>query len=170
MALLLAPTLRRPAWRRPLLLARIPLAATARPQPLAAAAAATPLPPTAIPIPVHRYGKFYSSQRSNHYRYQGQHQHQHQRQQKPFLGKLREALKNTKTEWYAIPFGLGVGVVGFTQIRKNSRHEPQPPAPPAAGGQCTGGDGAGLPEHERRIRPMGSWLASSVSAHHLAPY
>ena len=162
MAFLFAPTLRRPAGRRPFLLARIPLATAAQPRPLAA----LPLPPATIPtIPIHRHRKFHSSQRLNHYQYRRQHQHE----QNSFFGKLREALKNTKTEWYAIPFGLGVGVVGFTQIRKNSRHEPQPPAPPATtGGQYAGGDSAGSHEHERRIRPMGSWLAPSVSAQRLS--
>lgn len=170
MAFLFAPTLRRPAGRRPFLLARIPLATAAQPRPLAA----LPLPPVTIPtipalptIPIHGHREFHSSQqRSNHYQYRRQHQHG----QKPFFGKLREALKNTKTEWYAIPFGLGVGVVGFTQIRKNSRLEPQPPAPPAtAGGQRAGDDSAGSHEHERRVRPMGSWLAPSVSAQRLSP-
>lgn len=79
-------------------------------------------------------------------------QQQNGRSQDSFFNKLREALKNTKTEWYAIPVGVGIGVVGFTQIRKNARGDPAQPevASTAAGDEER-------PAGEKKIRPMRSW-------------
>ena len=87
-----------------------------------------------IALPVIRRKLHQQSQQKQHY------------QKKSFFTKLREALKNTKTEWYAIPFGIGVGVVGITQVRKNAQKDFE---------KHDGEDGA--QRSERQIKPMGAW-------------
>jgi hypothetical protein len=68
----------------------------------------------------------------------GQHQ---QRRQKSFFGKLRSALKDTKTEWYSIPVGVGAGVIAFAQLRKTTQSNPNNNEAVA----------------EKKIKPMGAW-------------
>ena len=77
---------------------------------------------------------------------------QQQQHRQSFFNRLGEALRNTKTEWYAIPAGVGIGVVGFTQIRKNHSRSDEV----ASGGA--------RPMPEKQIRPMGSWYFPPTSA------
>ncbi|TGZ83184.1 phosphatidylserine decarboxylase [Ascodesmis nigricans] len=59
---------------------------------------------------------------------------------------LASAWKNTKTEWYWIPAGLGVAVVGFVQIRKRT-------------------NAAAQERHVEpgEVRPMGAWQVHVMS-------
>ncbi|PWY90044.1 putative phosphatidylserine decarboxylase [Aspergillus heteromorphus CBS 117.55] len=58
-----------------------------------------------------------------------QQQNQHQSHETPprstFGSRLRFALRNTKVEWYPIPIGLGIGLIGLLQFYKAQR----PPRP-----------------------------------------
>ncbi|KAI5787078.1 phosphatidylserine decarboxylase [Geopyxis carbonaria] len=76
-----------------------------------------------------------------------------------FLKKLREALKNTKTEWYHIPVGVGIGVVAFTQLRRRSRDGPEnePLNITDRGHRVEQERG------EKEVRPMGSWQVQVLS-------
>jgi hypothetical protein len=67
-----------------------------------------------------------------------------------FFANLGKSLRNTKIEWYHIPVGLGIAVVGFTQIRK--RHNATSSDDPSSYG----------PLPERAVRPMGAWYESPV--------
>ena len=87
-------------------------------------------------------------------------QQQQQQKHDGFFSKLREALKNTKTEWYAIPVGLGLGVVAFTQIRKNVGSSP---AEQDVGTTATT-SGEERPAGEKKIRPMRSWYELDFAA------
>jgi phosphatidylserine decarboxylase len=81
-------------------------------------------------------------------------QHQ-QHQQESFFRKLQEALKNTKTEWYAIPIGVGAGVVAFTQLRKKHSQRDEDEKRGEAGG-AAGGEQLER-RHEKQIKPMRAW-------------
>ncbi|PYH96742.1 phosphatidylserine decarboxylase [Aspergillus ellipticus CBS 707.79] len=57
-----------------------------------------------------------------------QYQQQHQSHENPsprstFGSRLRFALRNTKVEWYPIPIGLGIGLIGLLQFYKAQRAE-----------------------------------------------
>lgn len=71
------------------------------------------------------------------------HQRNDKRPNPSFFGKLKAALKDTKIEWYSIPVGLGIAVVGFTQIRKRSNSTQQ--------------SGSYGEDDERPVKPMASW-------------
>lgn len=93
---------------------------------------------------------------SGHYRslppFRSKNHYSSQYKKQPFFKKLRRALKNTKTEWYHIPVGIGISVVAFTQLRRRSREgledEPTNRRGPGHRVEQIGG---------KEARPMGSW-------------
>lgn len=80
-----------------------------------------------------------------------------------FGSRLRAALNDTKIQWYPIPVGLGIGLLGLLQFNKirerekaNQREEEEEEGEWANGSNGNGDDGR--PKKRPRIRPTGPWL------------
>ncbi|EAU34287.1 phosphatidylserine decarboxylase proenzyme 1, mitochondrial precursor [Aspergillus terreus NIH2624] len=79
---------------------------------------------------------------------------------KGFFGsRLRFALRNTKVEWYPIPVGLGIGLLGLLQFYKSQRAERERIAREA---EEESFDFA-KPPPRHRIRPSGPWQVQIMS-------
>jgi phosphatidylserine decarboxylase len=74
-----------------------------------------------------------------------------------FGTKLRKALGETKIKWYPIPVGLGIGFLGFVQIRKVSERERLKREE-----EWEDGENGERPKRRQRIRPSGPWFATCV--------
>ena len=75
-----------------------------------------------------------------------------------FGSRLRIALRHTKVEWYPIPVGLGIGLIGLIQIYRMQRTEKEREAWEA------GDDGMGKrPPRRPRVRPSGPWHVQFMS-------
>ncbi|OJJ45697.1 hypothetical protein ASPZODRAFT_133556 [Penicilliopsis zonata CBS 506.65] len=76
-----------------------------------------------------------------------------------FGSRLRFALRTTKIEWYPIPVGLGIGLLGLLQFYKSQRKEKERLEREAAGEVWQDGK----PPRRERIRPSGPWQVQIMS-------
>ncbi|KAB8069106.1 phosphatidylserine decarboxylase-domain-containing protein [Aspergillus leporis] len=92
--------------------------------------------------------------------YQNQNQNQNSQENpspKGFFGsRLRFALRNTKVEWYPIPVGLGIGLLGILHFYKSQRAERERLEREAE-------DEITNPPPRHRIRPSGPWQVQIMS-------
>lgn len=75
---------------------------------------------------------------------------QQSRRQAPFSSRLRDALRNSKIEWYQIPVGLGIaflGAVQFYKVSSRAREE----------AEAQDGTAETRPRKRPRVRPDGPW-------------
>ena len=73
-----------------------------------------------------------------------------------FGSRLRVALRHTKIEWYPIPVGLGIGLIGLIQIYRIQRAERER--------EDEEYDGVGKrPPRRPRVRPSGPWHVQIMS-------
>jgi phosphatidylserine decarboxylase len=95
---------------------------------------------------------------SHEQRRQNQRQHQ-----EPFGQRLRQALRNTKIEWYQIPIGLGIGFLGFFHFYRLRRRENalEQDAQARSGVQVDDEDPRSR-KRRQRIRPSGPWSVFST--------
>lgn len=77
-----------------------------------------------------------------------------------FGSRLRFALRNTKVEWYPIPVGLGIGLLGLLHFYKSKRSERDRLARESAGEDWE--EGVRLPRRPRTV-PSGSWHVQILS-------
>ena len=77
-----------------------------------------------------------------------------------FGSRLRFALRNTKVEWYPIPVGLGIGLLGLLHFYKSQRAERDRVARENAGDEWENGV---RPPRRPRIVPTGSWQVQFMS-------
>lgn len=77
-----------------------------------------------------------------------------------FGSRLRFALRNTKVEWYPIPVGLGIGLLGVLSFYKSQRAERDRAVQDAA---CEEWENGGRPPRRQRIVPTGSWQVQFMS-------
>jgi len=77
-----------------------------------------------------------------------------------FGSRLRFALRNTKVEWYPIPVGLGIGLLGVLHFYKSQRAERERALQESAGEEWENG---GRPPRRPRIVPSGSWQVQFMS-------
>ncbi|KAB8274370.1 phosphatidylserine decarboxylase-domain-containing protein [Aspergillus minisclerotigenes] len=75
---------------------------------------------------------------------------------KGFGSRLRFALRNTKVEWYPIPIGLGIGLLGILHFYKSQRAERERREREAE-------DEIINPPPRHRIRPSGPWQVQIMS-------
>ncbi|KAI9932187.1 hypothetical protein ASPWEDRAFT_39952 [Aspergillus wentii DTO 134E9] len=76
-----------------------------------------------------------------------------------FGSRLRFALRNTKVEWYPIPVGLGIGLLGLLQYYKTQRAERRRIEQEAWEEAWE----YGKPPPRQRIRPSGPWQVQIMS-------
>ncbi|KAI0598189.1 phosphatidylserine decarboxylase-domain-containing protein [Biscogniauxia sp. FL1348] len=74
-----------------------------------------------------------------------------------FGSRLRDALRNTKVEWYPIPVGLGIGFLGLVQFYKTQSREKE-----RLEKEASEGEGAPLKKRQR-VRPDGPWHVQVMS-------
>ena len=77
-----------------------------------------------------------------------------------FSSRLRQALKNTRIEWYAIPAAAGIGFLGAVQFfkvtqRESARREEEERASAYSNGDE--GDPK-KPKKRKKVRPSGPWF------------
>lgn len=77
-----------------------------------------------------------------------------------FGSRLRFALRNTKVEWYPIPVGLGIGLLGLLHFYKSKRSDRDRLARESAGEDW--GEGV-RPPRRPRVVPSGSWHVQIMS-------
>ncbi|CRL29638.1 Phosphatidylserine decarboxylase-related [Penicillium camemberti] len=77
-----------------------------------------------------------------------------------FGSRLGFALRNTKVEWYPIPVGLGIGLLGLLSFYKSQRAERDRLARDAAGDEWEGGK---RPPPRPRISLSGPWHVQIMS-------
>ncbi|ROT35539.1 phosphatidylserine decarboxylase [Sodiomyces alkalinus F11] len=80
-------------------------------------------------------------------------------QQRPrFSSRLRAALRDSKTQWYQLPIGVGIGFVGLMQFYKVTTREKEKEELD----EVTGAAGR-KPNGRERIRPDGPWQVRAMS-------
>ncbi|KAJ5901664.1 Phosphatidylserine decarboxylase-like protein [Penicillium taxi] len=90
-----------------------------------------------------------------------QYQDNHENNKKSGFGsRLSFALRNTKVEWYPIPVGLGIGLLGVLSFYKSQRAERDREAREAAGEDWEDGR---RPPRRPRVVPTGSWQVQLLS-------
>lgn len=77
-----------------------------------------------------------------------------------FGSRLRFALRNTKVEWYPIPVGLGIGLLGLLHVYKSHREEKDQVSKSASG---EGVENEQKPPRRPRVVPTGSWQVQFMS-------
>lgn len=75
-----------------------------------------------------------------------------------FSNRLRDALKNSKIQWYQLPIGVGIGFVGLMQFYKTTSRERERQELE----ERTNGEGL-RPKKRERIRPDGPWQVQVMS-------
>ncbi|KAH6669131.1 phosphatidylserine decarboxylase proenzyme [Plectosphaerella plurivora] len=75
-----------------------------------------------------------------------------------FSSRLRDALKNSKVQWYQLPIGVGIGFVGLMQFYKTTSRERERQEL-----EERSGAGGPLPKKRERIRPDGPWQVQVMS-------
>ncbi|KAJ5711907.1 Phosphatidylserine decarboxylase-like protein [Penicillium malachiteum] len=73
-----------------------------------------------------------------------------------FGSRLRFALRNTKVEWYPIPVGLGIGLLGLLHFYKSQRDRDRDDSPESW-------ENGGQPPRRPRVVPTGSWQVQIMS-------
>ncbi|KAL4795751.1 phosphatidylserine decarboxylase-domain-containing protein [Aspergillus venezuelensis] len=102
--------------------------------------------------------RFFSKSRPG---YNNQNQNQNSSPKSSFGSRLRFALRNTKVEWYPIPVGLGIGLLGvlhYYKSRRNERlrHQRELEASPES-------FDFSKPPSRPKIRPSGPWQVQIMS-------
>lgn len=87
------------------------------------------------------------------------HSQTNQTNQSKFGSRLRYALRNTKVEWYPIPVGVGIGLLGLLHIYRIRRNEKRRLEKEASGEAWENEQ----PLPRRRIRPSGPWQVQIMS-------
>ncbi|KAJ5682803.1 hypothetical protein N7462_005968 [Penicillium macrosclerotiorum] len=77
-----------------------------------------------------------------------------------FGSRLRFALRNTKVEWYPIPVGLGIGLLGVLHFYKSQRAERDRISQEAIGEDWENG---ARPPRRPRVVPSGPWQVQIMS-------
>lgn len=77
-----------------------------------------------------------------------------------FGSRLRFALRNTKVEWYPIPVGLGIGLLGLLHFYKSQRSERDRSVKDPGEEEWQGG---ARPPRRPRVVPTGSWQVQIMS-------
>lgn len=77
-----------------------------------------------------------------------------------FGSRLRFALRNTKVEWYPIPIGLGIGLLGLLHFYRSQRSERDRSSKDATGEEWEHG---ARPPRRPRVVPSGSWQVQIMS-------
>ena len=77
--------------------------------------------------------------------------------EEPFSTRLGKAWRNTKVQWYPIPVGVGIGLLGLIQFRRVQARER------AAAEEQYKTDSGGRPPPRDRIRPSGGWQVQVMS-------
>ncbi|KAJ5226308.1 Phosphatidylserine decarboxylase-like protein [Penicillium chermesinum] len=77
-----------------------------------------------------------------------------------FGSRLRFALRNTKVEWYPIPVGLGIGLLGILHFYKSQRTERDRALQDTAAEDWENG---GRPPRRPRVVPSGGWQVQIMS-------
>ncbi|RAK78395.1 phosphatidylserine decarboxylase 1 [Aspergillus fijiensis CBS 313.89] len=90
---------------------------------------------------------------------QNQDQKQTSSRRSTFGSRLRFALRNTKVEWYPIPVGLGIGLLGLLQFYKAQRAERERAEREAAGEPFDFQNASARPKH----RLSGPWQVQIMS-------
>jgi phosphatidylserine decarboxylase len=75
-----------------------------------------------------------------------------------FSSRLRDALKNSKVQWYQLPIGVGIGFVGLMQFYKTTSRERERQELE----ERASADGS-RPKRRERIRPDGPWQVQVMS-------
>lgn len=92
---------------------------------------------------------------------QYQKDHDSEKQHKSGFGsRLRFALRNTKVEWYPIPVGLGIGLLGLLHFYKSQRADRD--RADREGSEDAWENGA-RPPRRPRVVPTGSWQVQIMS-------
>lgn len=97
----------------------------------------------------------YKENYNNH----SQNNQNNQNNQSKFGSRLRYALRNTKVEWYPIPVGVGIGLLGLLHIYRIRRNERRLQEKEASGEAWENEQ----PLPRRRIRPSGPWQVQIMS-------
>lgn len=106
--------------------------------------------------------KQYSSSSKNWRQYRHYHHESHNYNEsanRGFGSRLRSALRKTKVEWYPIPVGLGIGLLGLLQFYKSQRTERLRIEREESGEAWE----FGQPPPRPRIRPSGPWQVQIMS-------
>ncbi|KAJ5578574.1 Phosphatidylserine decarboxylase-like protein [Penicillium hispanicum] len=77
-----------------------------------------------------------------------------------FGSRLRFALRNTKVEWYPIPVGLGIGLLGVLHFYKSQHADREQATQRAPGDDWEDGK---RPPRRPRVVPSGSWQVQFMS-------
>lgn len=77
-----------------------------------------------------------------------------------FGSRLRFALRNTKVEWYPIPVGLGIGLLGLLHFYKSQRSERDRVGKDISEDELENGK---RPPRRPRVVPSGSWQVQILS-------
>ncbi|KAL4880977.1 phosphatidylserine decarboxylase-domain-containing protein [Aspergillus karnatakaensis] len=100
--------------------------------------------------------RFFSKSRRNY-----NNQNQNQSSKSSFGSRLRFALRNTKVEWYPIPVGLGIGLLGILHYYKSQRNERiRAEREAEASGESFD---FSKPPPRPKIRPSGPWQVQIMS-------
>ncbi|RHZ59027.1 phosphatidylserine decarboxylase 1 [Aspergillus thermomutatus] len=91
--------------------------------------------------------------------YNGQKNHEHSSPRGSFGSRLRFALRTTKVEWYPIPVGLGIGLLGLLHFYKSQRAERERAEREALGESFD----FERPPPRPRVRPSGPWQVQIMS-------
>lgn len=91
--------------------------------------------------------------------YNGQNKHEHSSPRGSFGSRLRFALRTTKVEWYPIPVGLGIGLLGVLHFYKSQRAERERAEREALGESFD----FEKPPPRPRVRPSGPWQVQILS-------
>jgi len=82
----------------------------------------------------------------------------HQSPKRPrFSSRLRDALRNTKVQWYQIPVGVGIGFIGLMHLYKVTKREREKQELEQQ--EAEAGNGGKRPKKRPRVRPDGPWWA-----------
>lgn len=87
--------------------------------------------------------------------------HHHEKHSRSGFGsRLRFALRNTKVEWYPIPVGLGIGLLGILHFYKSQRAERDRALQDTS---LEDWENGGRPPRRPRIVPTGGWQVQVMS-------
>ncbi|KAJ5091267.1 Phosphatidylserine decarboxylase-like protein [Penicillium alfredii] len=102
----------------------------------------------------------FSSKSWRQYRKENHHNNHDHHARGSFGSRLRFALRNTKVEWYPIPVGLGIGLLGLLHFYKTQRAERDRLSRDTDEEEWENGK---RPPRRPRIVPTGSWQVQIMS-------